>query len=59
MVVDKLSREIGRDTLAWQQDAKRHAMVAKVGDVVLVKGSRGVMLEVVVQQLVSQKGIAA
>lgn len=37
MVVDKLAREIGRDTLSWQQDAKRQALVAKVGDVVLVK----------------------
>ena len=37
MVVDKLAREIGRDTLAWQQDTKRQALVAKVGDVVLIK----------------------
>jgi len=39
--------------------AARVASVVAAGDVVLVKGSRGVMLEVVVQQLVSQKGIAA
>lgn len=37
MVVDKLAREIGRETLRWQEDAKRQAMVAKVGGVVLVK----------------------
>lgn len=37
MVVDKLAREIGRDTLSWQQDTKRQALIAKVGDVVLVK----------------------
>lgn len=37
MVVDKLAREIGRDTLVWQQDDKRMAFVAKVGEVILVK----------------------
>jgi peptidyl-tRNA hydrolase, PTH1 family len=37
MVVDKLAREIGRESLAWQEDSKRKAMVAKVGDIVLVK----------------------
>jgi PTH1 family peptidyl-tRNA hydrolase len=37
MVVDKLAREIGRDTLVWQEDGKRQALVAKVGDVILVK----------------------
>ena len=37
MVVDKLAREIGRDTLSWQKDTKRQALMAKVGEVVLVK----------------------
>lgn len=37
MVVDKLAREIGRDTLSWKQDDKREAYVAKVGEVLLVK----------------------
>ena len=37
MVVDKLAREIGRGALVWQQDTKRQALVAKVGDVVIVK----------------------
>ncbi len=37
MVIDKLAREIGRDTLAWTEDMKRMAYVAKVGDVLLVK----------------------
>lgn len=37
MVVDKLAREIGRDTLAWTQDTKREAYIAKVGDVILAK----------------------
>jgi peptidyl-tRNA hydrolase, PTH1 family len=37
MVIDKLAREIGRETLNWQQDTKRQALVAKVGDVILVK----------------------
>lgn len=37
MVVDKLAREIGRDTLLWQQDTKRQAMVAKVGDILIAK----------------------
>ena len=37
MVIDKLAREIGRDTLAWTEDTKRMAYVAKVGDVLLVK----------------------
>lgn len=37
MVIDKLAREIGRDTLAWVEDTKRLAYVAKVGEVLLVK----------------------
>jgi len=37
MVVDKLAREIGRNSLNWEQDTKRQALVAKVGDIVLVK----------------------
>lgn len=37
MVVDKLAREIGREGLAWQQDVKRQAFVAKVGEIILVK----------------------
>lgn len=37
MVIDKLAREIGRDALAWVEDTKRLAYVAKVGDVLLVK----------------------
>lgn len=37
MVIDKLAREIGRDGLAWKQDDKRMAYVAKIGDVLLVK----------------------
>jgi PTH1 family peptidyl-tRNA hydrolase len=37
MVVDKLAREIGRDSLKWEQDDKRNAYVAKVGDVIIAK----------------------
>lgn len=37
MVVDKLAREIGRDSLLWKQDDKREAFIAKIGDVLLVK----------------------
>ncbi len=37
MVVDKLAREIGRDTLVWNQDDKRSAFVAKVGELVIAK----------------------
>jgi PTH1 family peptidyl-tRNA hydrolase len=37
MVIDKLAREIGRDTLKWEENTKHQAMIAKVGDVILVK----------------------
>ncbi len=37
MVVDKLAREIGRESLKWIEDSKRQALVAKVGEVILVK----------------------
>lgn len=37
MVIDKLARELGRDTLAWEQNKSLNASVAKVGEVLLVK----------------------
>lgn len=37
MVIDKLAREVGRETLKWEQDTKRSAFVAKVGEVIMVK----------------------
>jgi PTH1 family peptidyl-tRNA hydrolase len=37
MVIDKLAREIGTTTVKWSQDPKHGALVAKVGDVMLVK----------------------
>jgi peptidyl-tRNA hydrolase, PTH1 family len=37
MVVDKLAREIGRDSLLWREDIKRNAYVAKIGELILVK----------------------
>lgn len=37
MVVDKLGRELGSDTGVWQEEKKHRALVARAGDVVLVK----------------------
>ncbi len=37
VVVDKLAHELGRETVAWENKTKHNAMVAKVGDVLLVK----------------------
>jgi len=37
MVVDKLARELGRETLSWEQNKSLNASVAKVGEVLLVK----------------------
>ncbi|OGG04181.1 aminoacyl-tRNA hydrolase [Candidatus Gottesmanbacteria bacterium RBG_16_52_11] len=37
MVVDKLSREIGKAGLTWTADPVRSALIARTGDVLLVK----------------------
>lgn len=37
MVADRLAREIGRTTLSWKEEDKHKALVAKAGDVLLVK----------------------
>jgi peptidyl-tRNA hydrolase, PTH1 family len=37
MVVDKLAREIGEESAEWSKDAKHESLVAKAGDVLLVK----------------------
>lgn len=39
MVVDKLARELGRETLKWEEDKKHEATIAKVGEILLVKPS--------------------
>ncbi|MBP9814185.1 aminoacyl-tRNA hydrolase [Candidatus Woesebacteria bacterium] len=35
--VDKLARELGSSTISWQFEKKHNALVAKVGEVILVK----------------------
>jgi PTH1 family peptidyl-tRNA hydrolase len=37
MIVDKLSQELGNIRVPWEKDAKHNALIAKVGDVILVK----------------------
>ena len=37
MVLDKLSRELGPHEVTWEEDKKNEAVVAKVGDVLLIK----------------------
>jgi PTH1 family peptidyl-tRNA hydrolase len=37
MVVDRLAHEIGEATLIWKEEEKHKALVAKSGDIVLVK----------------------
>lgn len=37
MVIDKLARELGRETLKWEEDKKHEATIAKVGEILLVK----------------------
>ncbi len=37
MVVDKLARELGEATPAWEENQKHSALIAKIGDVLLVK----------------------
>ncbi|OGG28798.1 aminoacyl-tRNA hydrolase [Candidatus Gottesmanbacteria bacterium RIFCSPLOWO2_01_FULL_49_10] len=37
MVVDKLARELGSVNLAWKEDDKHKALIARVGDVILAK----------------------
>ena len=37
MVVDRLARELGTETLQWKQDAHGKALTARAGEVILVK----------------------
>ena len=37
MVVEKLAKELGEATVVWDKDAKHEALVAKTGEVILVK----------------------
>lgn len=37
MVVERLAHEIGAATLSWKEDEKHKALVAKAGDIILVK----------------------
>jgi PTH1 family peptidyl-tRNA hydrolase len=37
MVVEKLAKELGKDTVVWEEKEKFKSVVAKVGDVLLVK----------------------
>jgi len=37
MVLDKLSRELGPHEVTWEEDKKHEAVVAKVGDILLIK----------------------
>lgn len=37
MVVDRLARELGTNTLAWEKDDKKNVLMAKVGGIILVK----------------------
>lgn len=41
MVVDRLARELGGEAAPWQNDAKVNALVARVGDVLLIKPLTG------------------
>src|SRR4030042_3226205 len=37
MVVEKLAKELGERTISWDNDTKHEALIAKAGDVMLVK----------------------
>jgi len=37
MILDKLARELTKTTAVWQKDTKHKAIIAKAGDVILVK----------------------
>jgi PTH1 family peptidyl-tRNA hydrolase len=37
MIVDHLSHELGNESVEWENDSKHKAMIAKTGDVILVK----------------------
>lgn len=56
MVVDRLAKELGKETMQWGEDARRTAYIARAGEVVLAKpqlfmNNTGIAIKTLAQEL--------